>query len=340
MSGPRPVPDALGRAGALVGPALRAAVERLWPRLALPARYHFGWVDAGGRPCPEGGSGKGVRPTLALLSAEAAGAEPDVAIPGAVAVELVHNFSLIHDDIVDDDSERRHRPTTWKVFGMGDAIIVGDALMGLALEVLLEEATPARAAAAADLTGATMAMIAGQYMDMSFMRRDRVGVDECWEMVSHKTGALLAHACAVGAILAEASTGTVEALRGFGNELGRGFQAQDDLLGIWGDPAVTGKPAGNDLREKKMSIPVTVALGSGAGAGEELAALYAKDHLDEADVARATLLVEQAGGRDATERAARRRLRSASDILSAADIRPGPAREMLELARFVVNREF
>ncbi|MCE2526386.1 MAG: polyprenyl synthetase family protein [Actinomycetia bacterium] len=335
-----PIPDAVERAGALLQPALRAAVDRLSPGLAAPARYHFGWADASGRLLPQGRHGKGVRPALALLSAEAVGAGPEVALPGAVAVELIHNFSLIHDDIVDDDAQRRHRPTMWKVFGVGDAIIVGDALMGLALEVLLGEQTPARAAAAADLTRATMEMITGQNMDMSFELRDNVDVQECWEMVSLKTGALLAHASAVGAILAEAPTETVEALRSFGMQLGLGFQALDDLLGIWGDPAVTGKPVGNDLRERKMSIPVTVALGSGTPAGEKLATLYAKDHLDESDLARAAALVEQAGGREATAAAAQERLHGAAEALSNAAIEPSPAREMLDLAHFVVNREF
>ncbi len=333
-------PEVLERAGALTRPALRAAVDRLAPGLAVPARYHFGWTDAQGRPITGGGHGKGVRPALALLSAEAVGSPPEVGLPGAVAVELVHNFSLVHDDIVDDDARRRHRATMWKVFGVGDAIIVGDALMGLALEVLLDEPTAARTAAAADLTRATMAMIAGQHLDMSFHPTDRVPLERCWEMVSLKTGAILAHASAVGAILAGAPAPTIEALRVFGEQLGLGFQAVDDLLGIWGDPAVTGKPAGSDLREKKMSIPVTFALGSGTGAGERLAHLYAKEHLDGADIASAAALVEEAGGRSATFAAARERLDRATDVLSSAEIDAGTARELADLAGFILDREF
>ncbi len=333
-------PPALHRTSDLLDPALRAAVDRLGAGLATPARYHFGWVDPRGRPLPNSRPGKGVRPTLALLSAQAVDAPPQVALPGAVAVELIHNFSLVHDDIVDDDHQRRHRPTLWKVFGVGDAVIVGDALMALALQTLLEESTAERTAAADDLTRATMDMITGQYLDMSFHQRPEVTVEECWEMVSCKTGALLAHASAVGAILAGAPDPVVEALRSFGNELGLAFQAQDDLLGIWGDPAVTGKPVGNDLRERKKSIPVTVALSSGTDAGAELACLYAQDRLDDRQIARAASLVEEAGGRDATEAAAQGRLLRASEALSTADIKPGPARELRELAHFVVNREY
>ena len=336
----RRIPEVLEWTRALVQPALESAMDRLSPELGIPARYHFGWVDARGSPLRESRHGKGVRPTLALLSAEAAGTPAEVALPGAVAVELVHNFSLVHDDIIDDDDERRHRATVWKVFGVGDAIIAGDALMGLAFELLLEEATPARTAAAADLVQATMAMIAGQYMDMSFHRRETVEVEECWEMVSRKTGALLAHASAVGAILADAPSQTVEALRRFGHELGLGFQAIDDLLGIWGEPAVTGKPAGNDLRERKKSIPVTAALRSGTRAGEMLADLYAQEHLDDGDITRAASLVEEAGGRAATAEAARDCMHRASQALATADLEEQPAEELLDLANFVANRKF
>ncbi len=336
----RATPDVLERTRVVVQPALAAAVDRLSADLVTPARYHFGWADADGTPLAGGRDGKGVRPTLALLSAEAVGAAAEVALPGAVAVELIHNFSLIHDDIVDDDAERRHRATVWKAFGTGNAIIVGDAMMALAFDLLLEEATPTRTAAAADLARATAAMIAGQNMDMSFESRDTVSVQECWEMVSRKTGALLAHASAVGAILAGAPVHTIKALRLFGDELGRGFQAMDDLLGIWGEPAVTGKPAGNDLRERKRSIPVTVALASGTGAGAMLADLYASEHLDEADIARAAALVEEAGGREVTAAAARECMHRAADALSAAHIETQAAGELLDLARFVVDREF
>ena len=336
----RLTPEVLEWARILVQPALESATERLSPELGVPTRYHFGWVDARGSPVPESRHGKGVRPTLALLSARAAGAPAEVAIPGAVAVELIHNFSLVHDDIIDDDDERRHRATVWKVFGVGDAIITGDAMMGLAFELLLTESTPARTAAATDLVQATMAIITGQYMDMSFNQRDTVGVEECWEMVSRKTGALLAHSSAVGAILAEAPSQTVEALRLFGQELGLAFQAIDDLLGIWGEPAVTGKPAGNDLRERKKSIPVAVALDSGTRAGEMLADLYAQRHLNEDEIARAAVLVEEAGGRAATAEAARDCMHRAAHALSTADLETQAAEELLDLASFVVNREF
>ena len=336
----RLAPAVLGRAGALVQPALGAAVDRLAPELAVPVRYHFGWTDAEGAAPATPSGGKGVRSTLAVLSAEAVGAAPEAAIPGGVAVELIHNYSLIHDDIVDDDAERRHRPTVWKVYGTDHAIIVGDAVMALAFEVLLDVATPARAAAAADLARATAAMIAGQSLDMSLDGRANVSVADCWEMISLKTGALLAHASVVGAILAGAPEPTVAALRRFGDELGRGFQAIDDLLGIWGEPAITGKPAGNDLRERKRSLPVTIALSSNDAAAAELAGIYGRAHLDETDIARAADLIEEVGGRAVTAAAARECMRRAADALASAEIDTGAAAELQELADFIVDRDF
>ncbi len=336
----RPAPAVLRRANDLVQPALVATVDRLATELAVPVRYHFGWTDAGGAALGTASGGKGVRSALAVLSAEAVGAPAEVAIPGGVAVELIHNYSLIHDDIVDDDAERRHRPAVWKVYGTDNAIIVGDAVMALAFEALLDVVTPARAAAAADLARATAAMIAGQSLDMSLDGRATVSVADCWDMISLKTGALLAHASAVGAILAGAPDRTVAGLRRFGDELGRGFQAVDDLLGIWGEPAVTGKPAGNDLRERKRSLPVTVALNSDSAAAAELAGIYGRDHLDEADIARAADLVEEVGGRAVTAAAARECMHRAAEALAAVEIEAAAAAGLRELADFIVDRDF
>ena len=150
----------------------------------------------------------------------------------------------------------------------------------------------------------------------------------------------MAHASAVGAILAEAPDALVEALRRFGLVIGKGFQAMDDLLGIWGDPSVTGKPAGNDLRERKKSLPVTVALESGGAAASELVELLSRDRLGSEEVARAADLVEEAGGRKAAEATARQALEDARSILLSVAIAPAPRAELLTLAEFIVNREY
>ncbi len=338
-------PQILESARALVEPSLRQSIEQLDPHIAPLALYHFGWVDEHGKPTA-GGGGKGIRSALAVLSAKAAGAPAEVGIPGAVAVELVHNFSLLHDDIIDGDAERRHRPTVWAVFSQGEAIIVGDALHALAFDVLLSGATEAGGAAsgaaqaAARLASATAAMIAGQSRDMAFNERMDVTPEQCLAMEADKTGALLGYASSVGAVLAGADVEVIAGLEGYGSKLGLAFQAADDLLGIWGDPAVTGKPVGNDLRERKKSFPVVVALSQQSAASEELAGILSQDAtLSEAAITRATQLVEQAGGKEFTSAVAHEYLNQALACMQAAPIAASAVEELTNLARFVVARD-
>jgi geranylgeranyl diphosphate synthase type I len=259
---------------------MRTAVGRLAPSISEVVSYHLGWTEADGTPSPARG-GKGIRPALAMLSAEATWAGAEVGAPGGVAIELVHNFSLVHDDLMDGDLERRHRPTVWALWGPCVALLVGDALATLATEVLLSSSNPAGAAAAAALGEATAEMIAGQADDLAFEKRRSVSVEECMAMSTAKTGALLGCAASIGAILAEAPSATVHALRDFGRHLGVAFQAVDDLLGIWGDPGTTGKPAGNDIRMRKKSMPIVAALAAGNDGARELESLLFDD--DPAD---------------------------------------------------------
>jgi geranylgeranyl diphosphate synthase type I len=319
-------PRALDRARDLVQPALRDAVSRLTAELQAPVQHHLG------------GGGKHVRAALALLSAEACGAEPEAGVPGAVAIELVHNFSLLHDDVIDGDRERRHRPTVWAEFGVGPAIIAGDALAALATEVLLESPGPYAARAALELARATQAMIAGQADDMAFEPRTVVTVDECLTMEERKTGALLSCAAALGAILAGAPTATVEALREYGRHLGIAFQAVDDLLGIWGDPAVTGKPVGSDLRQHKKTLPIVISVAAADGLAGEFVALL-RGRLSEREVATAAQFVEGYGGREATMQVAEEHLAAALGALDDAPLAPGPAAELADVATFVVGRD-
>jgi geranylgeranyl diphosphate synthase type I len=266
------VVEVLERARDLTQPLMRAAVGRLSPNISEVVSYHLGWTEADGTPSPARG-GKGIRPALAMLSAEATWAGAEVGAPGGVAIELVHNFSLVHDDLMDGDIERRHRPTVWALWGPCVALLVGDALATLATDVLLRSPNPAGAAAAAALGEATAEMIAGQADDLAFEKRRSVSVEECMAMSTAKTGALLGCAASIGAVLADAPPATVHALRDFGRHLGVAFQAVDDLLGIWGDPQTTGKPAGNDIRQRKKSMPIVAALAAGDDGARELESL-------------------------------------------------------------------
>lgn len=339
------VPALLERGRTLAMPVLRAAIDRLAPPMDTVAAYHFGWIDAQGRPA-DGDGGKAVRPALAVLSAEVTGAAPEVGVPGAVAVELVHNFSLLHDDLMDGDEQRRHRDTVWKVHGPAQAILVGDALFALANEVLLELGTAEAGRAARRLTTATRALIDGQAQDISYEHRDRVGVEECLEMEGNKTGALLACASSVGAVLGGADPRTADTLEKYGYHLGLAFQAVDDLLGIWGDPAATGKQTWSDLRQRKKSLPVVAALAEGGPASGQLAEILAADaggsdfaNFSEEEFAARAALIEQAGGREWTAQEARRQHAVAIEALDAVDMSDRVREQFTALADFVVVRK-
>jgi len=317
---------ALARAGELVGPALDAAVSRLGPELRDPVLHHLA------------GGGKRVRAALALLSAAAAGAEEIDGLPGAVAIELIHNYSLIHDDIIDGDRERRHRPSVWAEFGVGRAIVAGDALATLATQILLE--TPGGGVnAAAALAEATQAIIEGQSVDMAFETRQAIAPEECLVMEQGKTGALLSCAAAIGAILVGASPDVVGALADFGADLGIAFQAVDDILGIWGEPGRTGKPVGSDLVSHKKSLPIAIALAGPAS--DDLAQLAAllEGPLAGDDLARATSLIEATGAREAVMAIAEERLGAALGALDRVSLAERPRAELAAVARFVTERD-
>ncbi|MCL8015319.1 family 2 encapsulin nanocompartment cargo protein polyprenyl transferase [Streptomyces sp. AS02] len=346
VTGPLDGPEAgviLERVRASVDPELRAAVDSLPGSMRRIARYHFGWEHADGTPAA-GNAGKAIRPALVLTAAAALGgpAARAAAVPAAVAVELVHNFTLLHDDLMDRDTTRRHRPTAWTVFGDADAILAGDALQALALRLLAEDTNPASAAAAARLADCVVELCAGQHADTAMEKRspDDVALDEALAMAEAKTGALLGCACALGALYAGAADEDVVALDAFGREAGLAFQLIDDVIGIWGDPSHTGKPAGADLAARKKSLPVVAALTSGGPAAAELAALYEVpyDGEDEEGVARTALAVERAGGRDWAQAQAADRMARAMQELARAVPDPEEAGGLLSLAEFVTRR--
>ncbi|MFJ2819870.1 family 2 encapsulin nanocompartment cargo protein polyprenyl transferase [Streptomyces toxytricini] len=334
----------LERAREAVDPLLRRTVGSLPGPMRRVAMYHFGWEAADGTAAA-GGAGKAVRPALVLAAAgalagpdgAAAAAAADAAARAAVAVELAHNFTLLHDDVIDRDATRRGRPTAWTVFGTPDAIITGDAMMALALRLLAEDPHPASAAASARVSACIVELCAGQQADCAFEQRSQVALEECLAMATAKTGALLGCSCALGALYAGAGEDEVDAMDAFGREAGLAFQLIDDLIGIWGDPGHTGKPAGADLLARKKSLPVVAALTSGTAAGEELAALYAGP-MEGEDVRRAADAVERAGGRDWAQAHAADRMGRAVQQLSRAVPDLGAAGGLLALAEFVTRR--
>ncbi|MEV8567219.1 family 2 encapsulin nanocompartment cargo protein polyprenyl transferase [Streptomyces sp. NPDC051322] len=326
----------LGHTRALVDPELRSWVGSLPGPLRRIAMYHFGWEHADGSPAA-GQAGKAIRPALVLEAARAFGGEARRAVRAAAAVELVHNFTLLHDDVIDRDATRRHRATAWTVFGIPEAIIAGDAMQALALRMLAEDGHPAALAASSRLTACVIELCAGQQADSAFETRTDVSLAECLTMAEAKTGALLGCACATGALYAGAGPGEAAALDAFGREAGLAFQLIDDLIGIWGEPSRTGKPAGADLAAHKKSLPVVAALASGTPAAAELAELY-RGPLDAEGIRRAADAVDRAGGRDWAQTEAADRMAKAIGHLARALPDLAAADGLLSLAEYVTRR--
>jgi geranylgeranyl diphosphate synthase type I len=264
-------------------------------------RYHLGWVDADFAPAEVDG-GKRIRPVLLLMANEAQGGAWQQAIPAAAAIELLHNFTLIHDDIEDRDEVRRGRPTLWTLWDVPQAINAGDALFTLAYRALLRlhtrGVTPGDEMEAVNLfTEATLRITEGQCLDIAFESEAIVDEATYLEMIGGKTAALLGLACEMGAHLAGAPPAQRSALCDFGEALGKAFQMQDDLLGLWGDPARTGKPVGSDLRKRKKTLPIL----HGMAARPELRELLLDAEVGEDDVPQALEMLEAAGSRAYTE---------------------------------------
>ncbi len=214
-------------------------------------RYHVGLEDEDGTPTDA--TGKLLRPSLVLFVAEQLGADVDAALPSAVGLELIHGFSLIHDDIQDRDRTRRGRPAVWTIVGVEQAINAGDLLHALAIATALKSSPPA----AARLIDATREMIEGQCHDLEFEDRE-ITADEYLAMIDRKTGALLRCAFDLGGLAAGVNGRVRSSLTELGQAVGRAFQIQDDLLGIWGKDDVLGKATGSDIRRRKKTLPVVL----------------------------------------------------------------------------------
>lgn len=227
-------------------------------------QYHMGWTNAQFQP-QQLPTGKRLRPMMCLMACEEVGGDPVQALPAASAIEILHNFSLIHDDIEDGDETRRHRPTVWKLTGIPLAINIGDGKFALAFQAIQNSSrrgveAKTTLAALNRFTQTCIELTQGQHMDMSFEQRSQVQVGEYVRMIEGKTASLVGASVSIGALIGNGTEEQINALARFGQSVGLAFQVQDDILGIWGDPEVTGKAAGNDILRQKKSLPLLYAL--------------------------------------------------------------------------------
>ena len=303
--------------------------------------YHMGWTGEGAGP---DATGKRIRPLLVLLTCLASSrAEGDAemwqpALPAAAAVELVHNFSLVHDDIQDNSDRRRGRPTTWVKWGMPMAINVGDALFVMSNQAImdLKKNYPAETVvrAAEILQTTCLDLTRGQFLDMSYEERSDLSVDDYWPMIAGKTAALLSACCHIGSLLGGADEAGQEAYRSFGHYLGLAFQVQDDILGIWGDEALTGKSAASDLVERKNSLPVL----AGLGANGRFASRWKQGPIRHDEVKEVARFLASEGAYETAIEAARQMTDLALMSLREADAQGEAGEALFELADKLLKR--
>jgi geranylgeranyl diphosphate synthase type I len=307
-------------------------------------RYHLGWEDAVGSP--DAHIGKRLRPALCLLTCEAVGGNTAKALPLAAALELVHNFSLVHDDIQDGDRKRHDRDTVWAVWGLSQAINAGDALLSIAYLSLAESldaglSSEAVVRAASLLAERTLEMVEGQVMDLEFEEWREVGLEEYVAMISRKTGALFDASLGLGALAGGAALAEVEALGRCGRALGIAFQVRDDMLGVWGAEERTGKPAASDIRRRKKSLPAVYSFTSAdTGEREELGRIYSQESVSGEDVERVLALMDALGAQAYCAGVAVEYRDAALRELGRSGVAGGWADELRETAAFLLERDY
>ena len=250
-------------------------------------RYCMGWSDAYGVPL-ETKKGKGIRPSLCLFTCDALGGDIEKALPAAVSLELIHNFSLIHDEIQDSDEIRHHRPTLWNVWGIPKALVAGNVMRVLAdksMSTMPSDHSKLLSVSSSIVSEACLEMIEGQYMDISFEGGDGISVDQYMKMISHKTGALLRSSVHIGAVIGSRGGRVADIFREIGIKLGFMFQIRDDILGTWGETTSTGKPVGSDIRRKKNTLPIIHARETQTYQ-EEISDLYSLEFIEDHHVDR------------------------------------------------------
>lgn len=300
--------------------------------------YHMGWLDAELHPT-NSQTGKRVRPVLCLLACEAAGGDPEQALPAAAGIETLHNFSLLHDDIEDNSDTRRGRPTVWKLWGRPQAINAGDgmfALAHLAFTRLPQRGVPVeRAFAVLHIFEQTcLTLTHGQYLDLCFEDHLDVTVEDYMTMINAKTAALIATSTYLGAFLAGADETTAGHYHDFGHHLGLAFQIRDDVLGIWGDVDVTGKSTSSDIETRKKTLPVVYGLERSPA----LRQLYAGEEIPPDQVTWVAQTLSELGARQLAETLAAEHHQKTMEALEQSGAAGQAGQALRELATGLLKR--
>ncbi len=341
---PPPLPSVFGRYQESIDSALRDRLTRTGSFIYSMLRYAMGWSDTNGASV-SAPQGKALRPTLCLLTCEAVSGEYERALAPAVAIELIHNFSLIHDDIQDRDEYRRHRPTLWRVWGEARALTAGNVMRVVAdssLQGLCGDSQSLGEIVAVNrvINEASLQMIEGQYLDVAFEGRSDIGMREYIRMISRKTGALIRTPMHVGAIMGTEDSKTIERFRECGRSLGYVFQIRDDVLGIWSKETITGKPVGADIRRRKNSLPIVHAMAHANRTQKQtLGAIYAREAVRDVDVDTVLDIMDSLGTEAYANSLAAEYCERALEQLAGVEMPSGPRADIEELATFLLVRQ-
>lgn len=341
---PIPLPQMFQRYRANISRSLRDSLSQQHSDVYDMLRYYMGWVDENGRP-HEAMEGKALRPTLCLFACEAVGGALEMAMPSAVALEFIHNFSLIHDDIQDRDEIRHNRKTLWAVWGDPKALVAGNVLRVVAdecLHQLLDSGLDYDRALAAGtlLTEAYLEMIEGQYLDLQFEGRHDISMSDYLNMISRKTGALIRCSLNLGAVVGAQEQGVADAFKESGRAMGYVFQIIDDVLGVWGDEETTGKPVGADIRRKKNSYPVVYTMGRANDKDQKmLNEIYEKDELDDSDVDSVLAVMDRLDVKNQAQQEAEKYANVALESLAPVELSREARQEVEDLAHFLLVRD-
>ena len=306
-------------------------------------RYHMGWVDENGRPS-DAASGKRLRPLLCLLACEAVEGEIAAALPAAAALELVHNFTLVHDDVMDEDHQRRHRRTVWSRWGSAQAINAGDLLYAVAVVSMSNLDQSGVSAgntvkAIRRLEQTCVQVIEGQYLDMEFESRLDVSPEEYMEMIGKKSAALISFPMEVGALVGGADESQQRAFAEVGRATGMAFQIRDDILGVWGREELTGKPVGSDILRKKKSLPILMTFQAAQSNNRAfLRKIYERPGMPCKAVTEIMRLMDTLGVRKSVEGLANEYADAAKSSIRGLPIGARAKDELTQLVDFVASR--
>ena len=304
-----------------------------YPELSEMIHYHMGWLN------DAQSGGKRIRPLIALLCCAAAGGTWQSILPAASAIELIHSFTLIHDDIEDQSDTRRGRTTLWKLWGIPQAINTGDSLFAMSrlttLRLIETDINPELILEAQHtLDQACLRLTQGQHLDLAYETQEEVSVDDYLKMIEGKTSALITASSTIGAQLAGSPGPIIDKYRTFGHHLGLAFQVQDDILGIWGDPAKTGKPASDDLFHHKKTLPTLY----GIAKSQSFADLFFQES-EKVAIQDLYEALNQVNALDHAKDFSHQHTEIALQALQEADPREPAARELINLAHRLTHRQ-